>query len=50
MLGLGLCASPRARHCAPVLVWARNHARDISSAAGVGPRGTLYEFTAGSAH
>jgi 4-amino-4-deoxy-L-arabinose transferase-like glycosyltransferase len=50
MLGLGLCASPRARHCAPVLVWARNHARDISSAAGVGPHGTLYEFTAGSAH
>jgi 4-amino-4-deoxy-L-arabinose transferase-like glycosyltransferase len=31
--------------CAPVIRWARSHARDISQAAGVGPRGTLYAFT-----
>jgi hypothetical protein len=44
LLGLGPCASGTTRRCAPVIAWARTHARDISSAAGVGPRGTLYEF------
>jgi hypothetical protein len=43
LMGPGDCAR---NGCAPVVQWARAHARDISRAAGVGPAGTLFELTA----
>jgi 4-amino-4-deoxy-L-arabinose transferase-like glycosyltransferase len=45
VLGRGICPPRAVRPCAPVLRWARAHARDISRAAGVGPPGTLYRLS-----
>jgi 4-amino-4-deoxy-L-arabinose transferase-like glycosyltransferase len=45
LLGRGTCARSAPRPCAPVLRWARAHARDVSRAAGVGPAGTLYRLS-----
>jgi hypothetical protein len=44
LLGAGDCT---AAGCAAVVRWAHAHAHDISRAAGVGPRGTLYELRLG---
>jgi 4-amino-4-deoxy-L-arabinose transferase-like glycosyltransferase len=44
LLGRGDCTK---QGCAPVVRWARAHAHDISSAAGVGPAGTLFELRPG---
>jgi hypothetical protein len=45
LLGRGTCTRGSARPCAPVLRWARTHARDVSRAARVGPAGTLYRLS-----
>jgi hypothetical protein len=41
LMGPGDCTKTQ---CAPVIRWARAHARDISLTAGVGPPGTLFEL------
>jgi 4-amino-4-deoxy-L-arabinose transferase-like glycosyltransferase len=43
LMGPGDCTKAG---CAPVVRWAHAHAHDVSSATGVGPRGTLFELTA----
>jgi len=45
MLGRGTCSSHSARPCAPVVRWARDHATDVSTAAGLRP-GTLSALSA----
>jgi 4-amino-4-deoxy-L-arabinose transferase-like glycosyltransferase len=44
LTGPGACAKTG---CAPVVRWARAHARDVSRATGVGPPGTLFELSLG---
>lgn len=46
LLGRGSCPAKAKGPCAPAVVWARSHARDIGPAAGL-PAGMLYEFSAG---
>jgi 4-amino-4-deoxy-L-arabinose transferase-like glycosyltransferase len=48
LLGRGTCTRRPVRPCAPVLHWARAHARDVSRAAGVAPSGTLYRLSQGA--
>ncbi|MEA2155525.1 MAG: hypothetical protein QOE11_1665, partial [Solirubrobacteraceae bacterium] len=43
LMGPGDCTTSG---CAPVVRWAHAHARDVSRATGVGPRGTLFELHA----
>jgi 4-amino-4-deoxy-L-arabinose transferase-like glycosyltransferase len=45
LLGRGTCARSTPRPCAGVLRWALAHGHDVSRAAGVGPRGTLYRLS-----
>jgi hypothetical protein len=44
LTGPGACTKAG---CAPVVRWARAHARDVSRATGVGPPGTLFALSLG---
>ena len=45
LLGRGSCPAKAKGPCAPAVIWARSHARDVGPAAGL-PAGMLYELSA----